>query len=76
MITRLIKLTLVFLAVSTLAGCALQPWVMPYETEHLANPVMKYPNIETSAGYLVHVKETRQGARGSITTGGGGCGCN
>lgn len=60
-----------------LVGCgSIEPWVKPYEREHLADPIMSFDRNPISAGYLDHVFETREGARGATGSVGGGCGCN
>jgi hypothetical protein len=60
-----------------LAGCSpLQPWVKPYEREHLADPIMSFDPNPVSSTYLDHVFEVREGARGATGSVGGGCGCN
>ena len=60
-----------------LAACSpIQPWVKPYEREHLADPIMAFDRNPVSAMYIEHVYETREGARGATGTVGGGCGCN
>jgi hypothetical protein len=65
------------LAAVALAGCsAVQPWVKPYEREHLADPIMSFDPNPVSSTYLDHVFESREGARGATGSVGGGCGCN
>lgn len=60
-----------------LAACSpVQPWVKPYEREHLADPIMSFNPNPVSAVYLEHVFEAREGARGATGIVGGGCGCN
>jgi hypothetical protein len=60
-----------------LCGCSpLQPWVKPYEREHLADPIMSFDPNPVSDTYLDHVFEVREGARGATGSVGGGCGCN
>jgi Domain of unknown function (DUF4266) len=60
-----------------LAACApIQPWVKPYEREHLADPIMALAPNPVSATYLDHVFESREGAKGATGGVGGGCGCN
>jgi hypothetical protein len=60
-----------------LAGCnAIQPWVKPYEREHLADPIMSFTPNPVSSTYLDHAFEVREGARGATGGVGGGCGCN
>lgn len=69
------KLTLPLLAlVFLLGGCA--PWVKPYERQALSDPIMQYEADEISAGYMHHVFQAREGARGAEGGSGGGCGCN
>jgi Domain of unknown function (DUF4266) len=60
------------LAGAALSGCAVQP----YEREHLADPIMAFDRSPISSGYLDHVFESREGARGATGSVGGGCGCN
>ena len=73
-LARLLLLSVVF---TLLAGCApVQPWVKPYEREHLAARVMKWERDPISSSYMAHVRENREGARGATGTTGGGCGCN
>jgi hypothetical protein len=65
------------LAALLLGGCSpLQPWVKPYEREHLADPIMSFDPNPVSSTYLDHVFEVREGARGATGSVGGGCGCN
>jgi hypothetical protein len=60
-----------------LSGCtSVQPWVKPYEREHLADPIMSFDPNPVSSAYIEHVWETREGARGATGAVGGGCGCN
>jgi hypothetical protein len=60
-----------------LAGCSpIQPWVKPYEREHLADPIMSFDRNPVSTSYLDHVFEVREGAHGATGGVGGGCGCN
>lgn len=59
------------------AACApIEPWVKPYEREHLADPIMAFDRNPVSSAYLDHVYEAREGARGALGSSGGGCGCN
>jgi hypothetical protein len=60
-----------------LSGCSpIEPWVKPYEREHLADPIMSFDRNPISSSYLDHVWEVREGARGATGSIGGGCGCN
>jgi len=73
---RLTRAAIATLALAALGGCTLQPWVKPYEREHLADPIMSFTRDPASSAYLQHVNETREGARGATGAVGGGCGCN
>ena len=59
-----------------LGGCALQPWVKPYERERLADPIMKFSRDALPSKHREHVQVVREGARGATGVQGGGCGCN
>ena len=60
-----------------LAGCSsIEPWVKPYEREHLADPIMSFAPNPVSSSYRDHVFESREGATGATGSVGGGCGCN
>ena len=54
----------------------IEPWVKPYEREHLADPIMSLSRDPISSEYLEHVFGTREGAHGATGSAGGGCGCN
>jgi hypothetical protein len=73
---RALGLAAAMLAGSLLAGCQVQPWVKPYEREHLADPIMSFDRNPISSSYLEHVFEVREGSRGASGSVGGGCGCN
>lgn len=62
--------------VALAAGCGIQPWVKPYERDHLADPIMSFERNPVSAAYTHHVQEAREAARGATGSSGGGCGCN
>jgi len=65
------------LAALLLGGCKpLQPWVKPYEREHLADPIMALSRNSIAATYRDHMFETREGSHGATGAVGGGCGCN
>lgn len=65
------------LAVSTLlSGCAVEPWVKPYERERLADPIMKFSRDGLPDKHREHVFVVREAARGATGVQGGGCGCN
>jgi hypothetical protein len=65
------------LAALLLTGCSpIEPWVKPYEREHLADPIMSFDRNPIQAAYLDHVFEVREGSHGATGSVGGGCGCN
>lgn len=68
--------TLLLILATLLPGCALEPWVAPYERDNLSDPIMSFSRDPISAGYTNHVYEVREGARGAGSASGGGCGCN
>ena len=60
-----------------LSGCSpIQPWVKPYERNNLADPIMQFSMDPVESGYMHHVFQAREAARGAEGGGGGGCGCN
>jgi hypothetical protein len=62
---------------AALGGCTpIEPWVKPYEREHLADPIMALSRNSIAATYRDHVFETREGSHGASGAVGGGCGCN
>jgi uncharacterized protein DUF4266 len=63
-------------AAVAVGGCSIEPWVKPYERDHLADPIMSFDRDPVSSAYTGHVYEAREGARGATGGGGGGCGCN
>jgi len=63
-------------ALTALGGCHVEPWVKPYERDHLADPVMSFDRNPVSSAYTDHVHEVREGSRGATGSAGGGCGCN
>ena len=73
---KLAGITPMFLLLCSLAGCVSEPWVKPYEREHLADPIMSFNPNPIASTYLDHVFESREGARGATGSVGGGCGCN
>jgi len=71
-----LRLVLIGAAVA-LGGCSgIQPWVKPYERDHLADPIMSWNRAAISAEYLNHIYDSREGSRGATGAAGGGCGCN
>lgn len=58
------------------SGCAIEPWVKPYERERLADPMMQFARDPLGDKHRDHVYAVREGARGATGVQGGGCGCN
>ena len=76
-IVSIIRVVLLITSVAWLSGCAnIEPWVKPYERDHLADPIMALEGDPVSTAYIQHVYEAREGARGGEGAAGGGCGCN
>jgi hypothetical protein len=73
---RLGPRVLALAALTALGGCHVEPWVKPYERDHLADPVMSFDRNPVSSAYTDHVHEVREGSRGATGSAGGGCGCN
>jgi len=73
---RLFLTTALLLCAVLQTACAIQPWVKPYEREHLADPIMKFSRDSLSEKHFEHVRDVREGARGATGVQGGGCGCN
>ncbi|MBS0373280.1 MAG: DUF4266 domain-containing protein [Proteobacteria bacterium] len=74
---RALRIALLLSLAVNAAGCAgVQPWVKPYERERLADRVMAWDRDPIMSGYITHVRENREGARGGTGEAGGGCGCN
>ena len=71
------SLLLASAALLLLPACvSIEPWVKPYEREHLADPIMSLDPDPVSSSYLDHVFEVREGASGATGGAGGGCGCS
>jgi hypothetical protein len=58
------------------SGCAIEPWVKPYERERLADPLMQLQRGALAERHREHVHVVREGSRGATGVQGGGCGCN
>ena len=72
----MVRLFYIGLIISFIQGCAIEPWVQPYERANLADPIMSLSRDPVSSSYRKHVFEAREGARGGEGSKGGGCGCN
>jgi Domain of unknown function (DUF4266) len=74
---RTLGRVLFMVAAAAAAGaCSVEPWVKPYERDHLADPIMSFDPNPVSSAYTDHVYEARESARGATGSAGGGCGCN
>jgi Domain of unknown function (DUF4266) len=73
---KLLELVLAVTLVVLVTACSIEPWVKPYERDHLADPIMSFDRDPVSSAYTEHVYEAREGARGATGSSGGGCGCN
>ncbi|MCC5451475.1 DUF4266 domain-containing protein [Rheinheimera sp. UJ51] len=71
------KLLLVAVTLAGMVGCAsVEPWVKPYERAELADPIMAFSRHPIALQHSVHVRDSREAAKGADGSGGGGCGCN
>jgi hypothetical protein len=73
---RLVRIAAALGAMLQLGGCAVQPWVKPYERESLADPIMNLQRSTLIGQHREHVYDVREGARGATGIQGTGCGCN
>jgi hypothetical protein len=71
-----VRAAMLGLCAAAICGCSVEPWVKPYERDHLADPIMTFDRDPVSSSYTGHVYEAREGARGATGAAGGGCGCN
>ena len=58
------------------AGCAAFDPPKPWEKGDLARPSMRFDADPPAARATTHVYQSKEGAAGGGTVGGGGCGCN
>ncbi len=76
-IQPMLRVLMALLLVVGMSACGpIEPWVKPYERDKLADPIMALDADAVSTGYIQHVYEAREGARGGEGAAGGGCGCN
>ena len=71
----LLRMSVLAALAGSAVGCAIEPWVKPYDRDHLADPIMSFDRDPVSSSYTHHVYEAREGARGATGSAGGGCGC-
>ena len=72
----MLRCLLAAVAACLVSGCAIQPWVKPYERERLGDPIMKLSRDALPDKHFEHVRAVREGSRGATGFQGGGCGCN
>jgi hypothetical protein len=70
------RLSLLALALLCSACADIEPWVKPYERDHMADPIMSFDRDPVATSYMAHVYGVREGSRGGEGGNGGGCGCN
>ncbi|HRI18490.1 MAG TPA: DUF4266 domain-containing protein [Burkholderiaceae bacterium] len=70
------RLAAVALLAALLGGCAIEPWVKPYERERLADPIMNIQRSTLIGQHREHVYDVREASRGATGVQGTGCGCN
>ena len=76
-IQPMLRVLLALLLLAGMSACGpIEPWVKPYERDKLADPIMALDADAVSTGYIQHVYDAREGARGGEGAAGGGCGCN
>ena len=76
-VCAVIRILSVVLLLAGVSACgSVEPWVKPYERDHLADRIMSLNPDPVSSAYLQHVFEAREAARGGEGAAGGGCGCN
>ena len=61
---------------SVAAGCTTFDPPKPWEKGDLARPSMRFDADPLAARATTHVHQSKEGAAGGGTVGGGGCGCN
>lgn len=67
------KITLVFLVLLLLAGCAS---VQPHQREILSKPIMQFDYDKSETAAKEHFHNSLEASSGGFGVGGGGCGCN
>ena len=63
-------------AVLALAACAAIDPPRPWEKGELARPAMRFDADPLAVKASAHIYQSKEGAGGGGTVGGGGCGCN
>lgn len=73
---RHLTLLLLLVGILLVSACSVKPWVKPYERDRLADPIMSFDARPTDSGFMNHLYQSREAARGAEGGAGGGCGCN
>ena len=63
-------------AVAALSGCTTFAPPKPWEKGDLARPSMRFDGDALATRGTQHIYQSKEGAAGGGTVGGGGCGCN
>jgi hypothetical protein len=74
--SRSIERLLAAAAIAALAGCAAMSPPNPWEKGDLARASMRFDTDPLEAKLTQHIYQSKEGAGGGGTVGGGGCGCN
>jgi hypothetical protein len=74
--SRSIELLLAAGAMAALGGCAAIAPPKPWEKGDLARASMRVDSDPLEAKLTQHIYQSKEGAGGGGTVGGGGCGCN
>ena len=69
-------LACILIGVTACSFQPIEPWVAPYEREHLADPIMDPHRDAVFSAFRQHVHETREASKGAGPAQGSGCGCN
>jgi hypothetical protein len=75
-VSRRSRALAIVLVACALGGCASFAPPQPWEKGDLARPSMRFDGDPLAAKVTEHVYQSREGASGGATVGGGGCGCN
>jgi len=76
MLRKIFSIGAIALLYAACTACSVEPWVKPYERDHMADPIMSFDRDPVATSYLAHVYGVREGSRGGQGGNGGGCGCN
>ena len=74
--SRSLEVLVTACAVVVLAGCATVDPPKPWEKGDLARPSMRFDADPLETKLTQHIYQSKEGAGGGGTVGGGGCGCN